>query len=173
MNIQKRKCYPQTFVVPANRSGNKIIDWLPGVRLAGEEFDILATFAEGKNACKCACCEYRQYVRGTFRRNGKKLDFLLPSGYLSPTNFKEDGLLRVPYGPHYGHRDEIGASDDRYLPTRSDGCEYQGSDFPNIGGSIGDTFDINLEFRGEIIDVCNNDIVLMSTTWTIKFSGRL
>jgi hypothetical protein len=133
---------------------------------------MLAIFAKDGGGCKCACCEYRQYVRGSFKRNGQKVDLLLPSGYLSPTDFKEDGLVGAPYGPHYGHRDEIGASDDWYIPARPDGCEYQGHDFPGIGGAPGDTFDIDLEFQGEIVDVCNN-IVLKSMTWTVKLSGRL
>jgi len=172
MNIQKGKCCPQTFTVPASRSGNQIIDLGPGVRKAGEAFNMLATFAEGQGKCQCACCEYRQYVRGSFKLNGQIVPHPLPSGFLSPINFQEDGVVGIPYGPHFGHRDEIGASDDLYLPTRREGCEYQGNDFPAIRGVPGDTFDFNLEFRGEIIDVCNN-VVLQSMTWKVKFSGRL
>ncbi len=71
------------------------------------------------------------------------------------------------------HRNEIGALDDQYLPKRADGCEYKGYDFPGIAGAAGATFDINLEFRGEIIDVCNGNKVLLSKTWQVQFSGRL
>jgi len=134
---------------------------------------MLATFAEDQGECKCACCEYRQYVRGFFIINGQKVNHMLPSGLLDPLIFKEDGLIGVPSGPHYGHRDEIERPSDRYLPTRQDGCEYQGHDFPGVSGPPDMTFDFNLEFQGEIIDVCNNNVVLQSTTWRVKFSGRL
>jgi len=142
------------------------------MRKAGEVFNMLATFAEDQGKCKCACCEYRQYVRGSFKLNGQIVLHPLPSGFLSPVEFKEDGVAGVAYGPHFGHRDEIGAPDDLYLPTRQDGCEYQGNDFPGMAGRPGNTFDIELEYRGEIIDVCNSNVVLQSTTWRVKFSGR-
>jgi hypothetical protein len=171
----QKRCCLQTFNVPANRSGNKVIMVEGDQRKAGEEFDMLATFSNSGNQgrCACLCCEYRQYVRGTFKYKGEILDYRLESGELmSPTEFKEDSV-RGYFNPHYGHRSEPGDKDDLYLPTRREGCEYRGHDFPNITGEPGARFAIDLEFRGEIIDVCNGGVVVASSTWTIKFSGRL
>jgi len=168
----KIKCCPKTFEVPANRSGNKVTRPRPGRRKAGEEFDMLATFTDGNGGCKCKCCEYRQYVKGTFKYRGRTLRHMLPSGPLDPNDFKEDGIPAGPPGPHFGHRDETGAADDRYLPNRADGCEYKGNDFPSLTGRAGTRFSIDLTFKGEILDVCNNK-VLETNTWTVKFSGRL
>ena len=171
-NVQKEQCGPNSFFAPANRSGNKIINRAGMSRKAGEEFEMLATFL-GQGSNKCHCCESRQYIRGSFTYNGQTIPHSLPSGLLDPIDFKEDGVVGHAYGPHFGHRNQRSASDDQYLPTRADGCEYKGCDFPGIVGVTGATFDINLEFRGEIIDVCNGNKVLLSKTWQVQFSGRL
>jgi hypothetical protein len=167
------ECCPKAFEAPANRSGNQTVTTGSGARKAGEEFDMLATFAEDEGSSRCGCCEYRQYVRGNFTYNGQPLVHHLPSGPLDPTTFLEDGILGALYGPHFGHRNEAGAWDDRYQPDRDDGCEYRGHDFPGIAGNSGSTFEIDLEFRGEIIDVCSGGAVLRSAIWKVRYRGRL
>jgi hypothetical protein len=124
----------------------------------------------------CECCEYRQYVRGTFRVNGVSVPHWLPGGLLHPVRYQEDGIPNF-YGPnhhfYYGRRAQRGTAHDRYLPRRADGCRYVGSDFPGVVGPPGTRFEIDLHFRGEIVDVCNGGQVIASTTWFVRFSGTL
>ena len=171
--VPKQKCCVDSFDVPTARSGNQVIRRRRGRRKAGEAFAMQSDFNDAPPPCKCKCCEYRQYVRGYFKYDGRKLRHMLPSGQMSETVWKEDGITNPPPGPHFGHRDEVGAADDRYLPGRADGCKYRGTDFPGLTGSPGKRFEIKLEFKGEIIDVCNGHKVVKTTTWKVKFSGRL
>lgn len=164
-----------SFSVPVNRTGNKITRASNGMLCAGEEFDMQATFSgDGPGSEDCACYEYRQEVRGTFKINGRVVPHYLPSGFLDPRGWLEDGDPLASYGPHYGHRSEQGAVDDQYLPARADGCKYRGHDFPQLGGNNGDRFEIDLEFRGLVLDSCHGaDNVVESVTWQVQFTGRL
>jgi hypothetical protein len=168
-----QKCCLTRFAVPTGRSGNQVTRPSPGRRKAGERFKMEADFGGASAPCMCKCCEYRQYVRGYVKYRDQIQRHMLPSGELSATDFKEDGITSPPPGPHFGHRDEPEAADDRYLPARADGCEYRGSDFPGLTGAPGERFEIKLEFKGEIIDVCDNNKVVQSATWVVSFSGRL
>ncbi|MBE0660802.1 MAG: hypothetical protein IH602_24120 [Bryobacteraceae bacterium] len=168
-----KKCCVDRFALPPAPLVNDVIRPSAGVRRTVTPFKMEADFSSATAGCECKCCEYKQSVRGYFMYDGQPLKHMLPSGEMSETEFKEDGITNPPPGPHFGHRDEIGAADDRYLPARADGCEYRGTDNPGIRGAPGVRFEVNLEFKGEIIDVCNNRAVLREATWTVKFSGRL
>jgi len=173
------ECCPDTFNVPANRSGNKVVRLAAGLRKAGEEFDMLATFKAAPPPCECGCCEYRQDVRGKFTYDGQKLEHPLAGGNLSETDWQEDSDAATGR-PWYGHRSDTaspGGDNDRYLPDRAIGCEYRGHDYPCLSGAPGKTFSIDLEFRGTIVcarsDCKDAGQTLRETTWTVKFSGRL
>jgi hypothetical protein len=168
-----QKCCVDRFALPPTPLVNDVIRPSAGVRRTVTPFKMEADFSSAAAPCACECCEYKQSVRGYFMYDGHKIDHMLPSGTMSETDFMEDGITNPPPGPHFGHRDEPGADDDRYLPARAGGCEYRGSDRPGIQGSRGVRFEVNLEFKGEIVDVCNNRAVVKEATWTVKFSGRL
>lgn len=133
----------------------------------------------------CGNCEYRQFIRGYYKVNGVELAHMLPGPAnppryepgqpISRVDYLEDGLTPYPgYGPHYGHRNEIGAADDIYQsPDRATGCQYRGSDFPGISGlRSGDTYDIHLDFKGEVINTAESS-TLRSTTWTVACAGTV
>lgn len=160
------RCCVIAFNIPTNRSGRRV----DGNRLH-ESFNMNADFGSTGN-CQCSCCEYRQYVRGTFTLNGVTLVHMLPSGALHPTTWREDGVPNFfGAGSHffYGHRADPGTATDIYQPTRPTGCQYRGWDDPGIRAGAGDVIAMNLEFRGEIIDTCRRTVT-RSATWTVNYS---
>lgn len=173
-------CTVTNFDVPVGRSGCT----QEGGKV-GERFRMEADFTAA-----CSCCEYRQFVRGSFTANGRPVRHLLPDpagGAPRPMlprpgagdpgdNFLEDGVASPPAGVNafYGHRTE-GNTDptDKYLPDRADGCQYRGNDFPGLRGASGMTYTIDLDFRGQIIDRCNSDAVKNASDWTVSCSGTI
>jgi hypothetical protein len=106
--------------------------------------------------CRCTCCEYRQFVRGTFTNAaGDAVLFDLPSGPLDPATYCEDGTIDE-FGTnrhgYYGHRD-TSTPGDSYGGTG--GCTYQG----NEKASCPPTDGAHLEFIGLIVDVCRHRVV--------------
>jgi hypothetical protein len=166
---------------------------IPLIR-AQRQFAMVARFSAPAHPADCRCGEYRQFVRGDFIRNGQRLDQPLvspsggaplsvlprpPAGALGD-NFLEDSLQKSTSGSNlrYGHRDDLpGNSDitDRYLPIRATGCEYRGFDFPFLEGRPGDTYVIDLDLRGLIVDVCNRTAgkpqELARKEWSVFCSG--
>lgn len=159
-----KKCCVRNFDVPANRSGRQ----MTGNRLH-ESFNMNADFV-GFLCCKCSCCEYRQYVRGSFTAGGAAVVHVLPGGAMDPVVWREDGVPNH-FGPgahfFYGHRGDPGTITDVYQsPNRADGCEYRGFDDPGISTTPLVAMTMNLEFRGEIVDVCTGK-TKRTATWTV------
>jgi hypothetical protein len=116
-----------------------------------------------QRGCRCACCEYRQYVRGTFTNaDGQTVPFDLPSGPLSPTSYCEDGAIDE-FGPgkhgFYGHR-QTSTPGDQY--TGTGGCTYSA----NETTSCPPTETAHLEFLGLLVDTCRGRVVA-KRTWTV------
>jgi hypothetical protein len=179
-----KKCCCTAFNVPTGRSG-----CTTEANKAGEKFRMEADFGSAGAGCTCSCCEYRQYVRGTFTVNGRPIQHLVPNpagGAPIPMkarpapggadNFLEDGIPSPPAGVnvYYGHRSE-GSADttDTYLPDRATGCQYRGNDFPGIKAASGTTYTVDLDFRGQIIDTCNANNVANTADWTVTCSGTI
>jgi hypothetical protein len=177
-------CCCTAFNVPTGRSGctsdgNKV----------GEKFRMEADFGSTDPGCTCSCCEYRQYVRGSFSVNDRPVRHLVPNpagGAPVPMrarpaagaadDFLEDGIPSPPAGinVYYWHRGE-GSTDgsDTYAPDRATGCQYRGTDFPGVKSAPGSTYSIDLDFRGQIIDLCNGNQVKNSADWTVTCSGTI
>jgi hypothetical protein len=122
--------------------------------------------------CLCSCCEYRQFVRGEFIINGVGVRHVLPDGDLDTATWHEDGIPNR-YGPglhlFYGHRANPGFANDVYTPNRTNGCEYRGHDDPGvITGDPNATAEVRLQFRGEILDVCNS--TRQTVEWRVEFT---
>jgi len=201
-----KKCCVEKFDVPANRKvtfddGVRIAFVLPAalpqaplpfVPVYGfigqslfEYFEMNATFIEDKDKdCCCACCEYRQYVKGEFKLGGVVQDHMLPGGKLKKAAFQEDGVP-APTGlpgyaagqpAFYGHRADAGFANDVYdTPNRATGCKYKGKDAPGIRGYRGPAakFEAHLEFRGQIIDTCNKNAVRKTADWKVDLDREL
>ncbi|HEY6326660.1 MAG TPA: IPT/TIG domain-containing protein [Candidatus Cybelea sp.] len=182
-------CSVAAFNVPTARSGCTTV--AAGARKQmGEKFNMEMDFDSTGPGCVCSCCEYRQFVRGTFTANGTTIVLLLPNPAggaplkLLPRpaagapsdNFLEDGLVSPGAGVnvHYGHRSE-GSTDptDTYLPDRPTGCQYRGNDFPGITSSAGTNVTVDLDFRGQAVDTCNATACVQQNEWTVTCSGTL
>jgi len=162
-----------SYRVPDNRSGCVFVGGKHG-----ESFEMNADFVDSGSGsgAACSCCEYRQYVRGQFQYRASDQDpwitvnLLLRYGVpLSLVNFNEDGF---PDGSAYGYRAFNGCS-DAFLPSpRATGCQYRGTDFPGLSNlASGTQYNIDLEFRGAIVDVCNNEALVQGSTWTVSCQG--
>ena len=61
----------------------------------------------------------------------------------------------------YGHRAGVNTDNDQYLPLRSSGPMYSGSDYPNVGRlEPGEHAWLVLHFFGETVDTLNGGVCL-------------
>jgi hypothetical protein len=142
----------------------------------GGEFDMYAVFADA-NPSIPACGEYPQYIRGDLEVNGEPVDYITkvhgvpvlrlmrsrPGPGSTDDHFVEDGQAAThqlnPFHVdlNYGHRHaSIGNENrhDMYLVKRRSGAEYVGRDLPGYTGSAGNFAKVDVDFRGQLIDVC-------------------
>ncbi|MBL8393250.1 MAG: hypothetical protein JNK99_00665 [Candidatus Accumulibacter sp.] len=174
------KCCPDLILLPADPTGNHMRARKGGLVWAGQEFEMRLTFADSEGdgdeegGCRCSCCEYRQYVRGTFRLNGRLQEHRLVDGRMHPTKWREDAIQRFPGGQllRYGHRRDTYSTWDDYPPLRGSGCAYRGRDAPGVVALPGTAFEIDLYFKGEVRDVCENRIVVQRY-WRVSYAGIL
>jgi hypothetical protein len=141
--------------VAATLAGNKL----------GAAFAMTGDFT-ARIPCNCSCGEYRQYVRGKFTRNGSTVTHALCGSNLDPTTFQEDCGIFGGTSYRYGYRSQAFAT-SKFTPDQAGGCRFEGQDAPGLTGSSGDTLGVDLEFRGELIDTCNGNAVLASSTWNV------
>lgn len=179
------------FHVPANRSGQQTIPLGGGTQFS-EAFDMNIDFDPNAGyPTTCAVGEYRQKVRGEFRKNGVVKEHLLAdwSGGPAPKmkratapldvfdNFLEDGAdppgtPRVLY--FYGHRVDMPGdtfTNNLFTPERMTGCQYRGKDQPGWGGATGETISIRLDFRGYAVDAASGGEILDSASWSVNIGG--
>jgi len=145
--------------LPATLSGNKL----------GASWSMSADFtSDPADPAVCGPCgEYRQYVRGTFTKNGRTVTHRLCGTDLDPTTFQEDcaqiGSTQYKYGYH-----SIPFANSRFSrPDQATGQRWDGRDAPGITGSSGDTLGVNLDFQGSVIDTCNG-ATLGGSTWSVS-----
>jgi hypothetical protein len=138
---------------------------LSGTKL-GASFSMIGDFTPSI-PCTCACGEYRQQVRGSFTRNGSPVTHALCGTNLSATTFQEDCGIFGGTTYKYGYR-SISFANSRFTPDQAGGCKFEGFDFPGISGSSGDTLSINLDFTGKLIDTCNGNTQLASSSWSVS-----
>jgi hypothetical protein len=146
----KRRCCPARVEAPLNMS--------PDPAIKSEYFEIEADFDARSAGCRCSCCEYRQFVRGTFTdAAGAPVPFDLPSGPLSPTTYCEDGAIDE-FGPskhgYYGHRDTSSPGDAYNGTGGPKGCEYRGDETASCPPTEG----AHLEFMGLVVDRCRRRV---------------
>ena len=149
--LKKTSCCVGRFDAPLNTSTN--------AAAKTEFFDIEADFTARGRRCLCNCCEYRQYVRGTFTDSGgAPVLFDLPSGPLSPTAYCEDGSIDE-FGPgrhgYYGRRGTSSPGDAYTSLGAAKGCAYRANETPGCPPTDG----VHLEFLGLIVDVCRGTVV--------------
>ena len=152
--FRRRRCCIKRFDAPLNRS--------PNPNAKSEKFDMEADVGSRPKGCSCGCCEYRQYVRGTFTNaDGQAVRFDLPSGALDAAAYREDGHI-FEYGVNkhgfYGHRATSSAGD----AYGAQGCQYRGTETPGCPPT--DT--AHLEFVGLVVDRCRRRVAA-KRTWVV------
>lgn len=156
--LRRRRCCSKRFEAPLNTSTD------PAAK--SEFFDIEADFSARPKACKCTCCEYREFVRGTFTNaDGGAVRFDLPSGALDPSAYREDGAIdEFGTGSHgyYGHRNTSSPGDTYSGSGPQAGCTYRGDEKP----ACPSTDTMHAEFVGLVVDVCQRKVVAKKT-WVV------
>jgi hypothetical protein len=122
-------------------SGN-IAATLAGSKL-GASFSMIGEFTPSI-PCNCLCGEYRQYVRGTFTRNGATVTHPLCGANLDPTTYQEDCARIGGTDYKYGYRSIPFATSRFTNPDQATGCRFEGLDAPGITGSSSDTLGVEL-----------------------------
>jgi hypothetical protein len=176
-----------TLQITLNPSGCQRVQG-PGIGEAalGQAFTMDAVFSSSGYPKLCGCAEYRQFVRGSFTINGVRQQRFLPDPAGGPPiellpmpapgaaddNFREDGNTGTVR--HYGHRDAGADPNGKYdRPDQRSGCRYTGKDAPLVSALAGSRVEVDLEFRGVIIDVCAGNEVLVEKFWPVRCSEVL
>ena len=158
LQLRRGRCCVKRLDAPVNASAN--------ATAKSESFEMEADFVSKARKCRCGCCEYRQYVRGTFSdAAGAAVPFDMPSGPLDPATYCEDGAIDE-FGPgkhgFYGHRATSSAGDTYGGTGASSGCNYRGQET----SSCPPAESAHLEFIGLIIDRCRGKVV-EKREWTV------
>ena len=146
-------------------------------------FNVTAEFSATDGACGAG--EYRQYVRGELRVDGRHFPkYLCGDHEVLPNTFREDGC---PFpGPGPGSRPDILAAYgyrafrdeqplyrpiERYIPSDENGCSYEMTDAPGIKPYTPPpprqvTYSVDLTFRGDLIESVTRQ-TLRSATWRV------
>lgn len=130
-------------------------------------FDMIADFTPSGSCTTCATGEYRQYVKGYFKLNGATVTHNLCGTTLS-SSWQEDcgvfGGNTYKYGYH-----SIPFGNSRFTPNQADGCHFIGHDAPGFSNLVsGDRPEINLQFKGDLIDTGNGNNVLATSNWSVS-----
>lgn len=177
----RSKCCVTSFNAPTNRTGQRDGHNADGTVYLYEHFEVTAEFSSTE-PCECSCCEYRQYIRGSWWYDGnlQTLDLVDPNDttrriQLSPDTFHEDyrdysgSLVRC------GHRGEAGPATESYTnadgtTNRAGGCHYRLVDEPGWKGAAdGHCYRAEFTFRGEIISTCEGGCEgCASQEWTVN-----
>ncbi|HKP91532.1 MAG TPA: hypothetical protein VJT75_16320 [Thermoleophilaceae bacterium] len=156
--LLRRRCCPDRFDAPVNAIADAAVK--------SESFEIEADFVARARQCRCGCCEYRQFVRGTFTdAAGAAVRFDMPSGALDPARYCEDGAIdEFGAGSHgfYGHRDTSSPGDEYGAPHGNRGCDYRGNETPSCPPADA----MHLEFLGLIVDRCRQ-LVVAKRQWVV------
>jgi hypothetical protein len=158
LRLRRARCCVKHFDAPLNSTTN--------ATAKSESFEIEADFAVRGRRCRCRCCEYRQFVRGTFSdAAGAPVRFDLPSGPLDPATYCEDGAIDE-FGPgkhgYYGHRNTSSPGDAYAGTGAAQGCTYGGKETAGCPPTDG----AHLEFLGLIVDRCQGTVAA-KRTWVV------
>lgn len=117
--------------------------------------------------------EYRQYVKGYFKENDRKVSHALAGGAeMSEDEYREDGIKQVFGSVRLGHRNAHipGISEFYNKPGKkksSSGRYFLGQDAPGVAMALGEIHEMRLYFRGDIIDTQNQNAVVARREWSV------
>lgn len=139
---------------------NKVATWKGGVLQA--PFTNTIYFNADDNS-SYSYAEFRQYVKGSFKVDGTPIVHSLGAAGNLDGTFKEDGPGQ------YGHRSNAANPKDKYTnPNQTTGKKFYMEDEPGIRGDPGEKVEIDLQFKGVVIDTTDGNKVLEEKRWTVK-----
>ncbi len=132
----------------------------------GKMFNMKAEFTPEDSSITdgdCSSGEFRQYVKGKFVLNDKTLKHYIYDGEeLDESTYKLDG----PYGHYYGEKGwKDGAS--RYI-YENNKTKFNGFDYPGLRVEKGESGEIDLSFKANLIDTRQGGKILAESLWTVK-----
>jgi hypothetical protein len=137
-------------------------------------FKMTIDWDDTKLECNCGCGEYRQFVKGYVRVNGRRqIKKLYGGATLEENVYHED---TGDDGRPYGHREGTNSSIDKFIDpvekvsTRATTCSYRGSDTPGLEGLSGVHLDMHLVFKGQVYDRCKKSFGKINE-WETKWNG--
>jgi hypothetical protein len=149
----KRACVTSEQLPTEHRGMSLVPAEIEGLYHLHDFFRMNVSWNNNAPDCDCRCGEYRQYVKGHIRINGRDQVKRLANGaVLEERVYHEDGDPNP-----YGYRSSTGSGNDQFLPDRVSGCSYRGFDTPGIADiRTGTVLDVALTFKGQTYDVCRN-----------------
>jgi len=127
----------------------------PGFQ-ATAEFHLVAPNTEYKHG------EYRQLIKGAFRRGGKPQAHPLNDGLMSPDEWKEDATKAARYG--YRFRGQGVWTNAQGNVDKANGSRYQAWDQPK---ALTDDDEMDLHFKGQLVDTGDGNRVITERTWHV------
>lgn len=134
-------------------------------------FDVDITFRSGP-AYACYCCKYIQWLRGTATYNGIEI----PEITGEPPDFRGtplDGEYHID-SSDYTDDSDVNPRGSAYNDADPDPCRFHSTDTPGFsnGGVItGTSINLTFTFLGNVIDICNNNVVVAGATLSMSMSG--
>jgi hypothetical protein len=119
--------------------------------------------------CNGVCGEYRQFVSGFFSLNGTDVVHALCGNSLSRTTEHEDCLTSGGTTLKYGYHSIAFTNSQFSNPDQATGSSFRGRDAPGFrlaSLSSGDVLNFSLSFRGVLVDACDSDRALSTSSWT-------
>lgn len=130
------------------------------------------------SACDCSAGEYRQFVKGYVKVNGKPIEKKLFGGaILKENDYQEDADEEKgrPYGHREGYKNtriDKFIDPGRKISDRNTACSYRGEDTPHIMVPSGAYVDMDLMFKGYTYDRYKKTEGEIHE-WPSKWKGRV
>ena len=165
--VVQRASVTGEFLDPTPNEGSTLE--ASGNPLHPSEFCIKASFGLVPPNTVYTPGEYRQYVKGVFRKNGAVQKHKLAGGKMSETEWMEDIIGRDKYGYRnrgasrapYGFFDDVGCT----IINKENGRFFRSYDTPR---ALVDDTEMDLHFLGKLVDVHNNNAMLAERHWHVK-----
>ncbi|GEM_PF-2835581 len=133
-------------------------------------FNMKASFTSTGAGCDCSDGEYRQYVKGYFKKNGRFVTHNLCGTALSKSKYQEDCGVFGGRTLKYGYRSIRFGNSYFDTPDQATGCKFHGFDSPGIGAASGDKVEVNLHFVGKLVNRSTGK-VYKKKKWSVKGKG--
>jgi len=160
------------FLAPTPEEGSVLAATPSGRGLISNAFEVHARLIPAGATESCTPGQYRQFVKGEFRKDGVPQEHGLDSGPMERDKYREDIIERK----RYGYRGSPFGATSAYFTDKTfsvtdtqKGCFYKNWDQPSSGNAEDD--EIDLQFRGHLINT-QDDSILAERQWSVYGTTR-